>query len=71
MVSGEQSELPWPILPSAVESDHRCTSGIYFDNTGDNMTLTVYNLRLPVLANKMELFGNFPYDLHQCYFGNL
>ena len=36
-----QSELPWPILRAFVESDHGCTSRIFFDNTGDNVTLTV------------------------------
>ena len=35
-----QSELPRPISQNSVESDHGCTSRIYFDNTGDNVTLT-------------------------------
>ena len=39
-----QSELPRPILPNSVESDHGCTSRIYFDNVGENVTLTLYNI---------------------------
>ena len=35
-----QSELPRPIPRNSVESDHGCTSSIYFDNAGDNVTLT-------------------------------
>ena len=35
-----QSELPPPIPQNSVESDHGCTSRIYFDNAGDNVTLT-------------------------------
>ena len=35
-----QSELPGPILRNSVESDHGCASRIYFDNAGDNVTLT-------------------------------
>ena len=41
-----QSELPWPIPQNSVESDHECTSRIYFDNTGDSMTLSLYNVTL-------------------------
>ena len=41
-----QSELPRPIPRYSVESDHGCTSRIYFDNAGDNVTLTVYNVTL-------------------------
>ena len=37
-----QSELPRPIP----QSDLGCTSRIYFDNTGDNVTLTLYNAKL-------------------------
>ena len=44
--SQRQSELPRPILQNSVESDHGCTSRIYFDNAGDNMTLTLYNVTL-------------------------
>ena len=40
------SELPRPILQNSVESDHGCTSGIYFDNEGDNVTLTLYSVTL-------------------------
>ena len=29
---------------NSVESDHGCTSRIFFDNRGDNMTLTLYNM---------------------------
>ena len=41
-----QSELPRPIPRNSVESEHRCTSWIYFDNTGDNMMLTLYIVML-------------------------
>ena len=43
---GIHSELPWPVPRNSVESDYRCTSRIYFDNAGDNMTLTLYNVTL-------------------------
>ena len=36
----QQSKLPQPIPRNSVEPDHGCTSGIYFDNAGDNVTLT-------------------------------
>ena len=39
-----QSELPRPIPWNSVESDNRYTSRIYFDNAGDNVTLTLYNV---------------------------
>ena len=35
-----QSALPRPIPQDIVESDHGCTFRIYFDNAGDNVTLT-------------------------------
>ena len=41
-----QSELPRPILRNSIESDHGCTSRIYFNKAGDNMTLMLYNMRL-------------------------
>ena len=41
-----QSELPRSIPRNSVESDHGCTSRVYFDNPGDNMTLTLYNVTL-------------------------
>ena len=41
-----QSELPRPIPRNSVESDHGCTSRIYFDNGGDNATLTLYYVTL-------------------------
>ena len=31
---------------NSVESEHGCTSRIYFDNAGDNVTLTLYNVTL-------------------------
>ena len=31
---------------NSVESDLGCTSRIYFDNVGDNVTLTLYNATL-------------------------
>ena len=30
----------------SMESDHGCTSRIFFDNAGDNVTLTLYNVTL-------------------------
>ena len=41
-----QSELPLSIPRNSLESDHGCTSRIYFDNSGDSMTLTLYNMTL-------------------------
>ena len=41
-----QSELPRPIPRNSVESDHGYTSRIYFENAGDNVTLTLYNVTL-------------------------
>ena len=41
-----QSELPRPIPRNSVESDHGCTSRIYFDKAGDNVTLTLYNVTI-------------------------
>ena len=38
-----QSELS---RPNSVESDHGCTMRIYFDNTGENVMLTWYNVTL-------------------------
>ena len=43
---GSQSVLPRPIPRNSMESDHGCTSRIYFDNAGDNMTLTLYKVML-------------------------
>ena len=39
-----QSELPQPFPRNSVESDHGCTLRIDFDNTGDNVTLALYNV---------------------------
>ena len=41
-----QLELPRPIQRSSVELHHRCTSRIFFDNAGDNVTLTLNNVTL-------------------------
>ena len=41
-----QSDLPRPIQRNSVESDNGCISRIYFDNAGDNVTLTLYNVTL-------------------------
>ena len=41
-----QSGLPRPIPLNSVESDQGCTSRIFFDNAGDNVTLTLYNVAL-------------------------
>ena len=43
-----QSEQPRPIPSNSVESDHGCTSRIYFDNAGDNVALTLYNVDVDV-----------------------
>ena len=42
----DQLELSRPIAQYFVESDHGCASRIYFDNVGDNLTLTLYNVTL-------------------------
>ena len=50
-----QSEISQSIPRNSVESDNGCTSKIYFDNAGDNVTLTLYNatltLQKPCLHN--------------------
>ena len=33
-------------LANSAKSDHGCTSRIYFDNAGDNVALTLYNVTL-------------------------
>ena len=39
-----------------MESDHRCTSRIYFDNAGDNVTLTLYShVREPLYSNSVVI----------------
>ena len=35
---------------NSVESDHECTSRIYFDNVGDTVTLTLYNMALALYS---------------------
>ena len=52
-----QSELPRPIIQNSVESDQGCTSRIYFDNAGDNMTLTLYNVTLTNSLNEVYVFS--------------
>ena len=46
VITSDQSELPRPIPQNSVESAHGCTSRIYFDNVGDNVTLTLYSVTL-------------------------
>ena len=41
-----QSELPRSIPRNSLESDHECTSSIYFDNAVDNVTLMLYDVAL-------------------------
>ena len=41
-----QLELPRQIPRNSTESNHGCTSRIYFDNAGDNVTMTLYNVTL-------------------------
>ena len=40
------ADLPRSIPRNSVESDHGCTSRIYFVSAGDNVTLTLYNVTL-------------------------
>ena len=51
-----QSELLRPIPRNSVESDRGCTSRIYFDNAGDNVTLMLLSVTLtsqkPCLRNR-------------------
>ena len=42
----KKTETYRPIPRNSVESEHGCTSRIYFDNAGNNMTLTLYNVTL-------------------------
>ena len=56
VIAVRQSELSRPIPRNAVESDHGCTSRIHFDNAGDNMTLTLYNVTLT--SRKPSLHNN-------------
>ena len=54
----KQSELPRPILRNYAESDHGCTSRIFFDNVGVNVTLTLYNVTLTLYS--MTLISQKP-----------
>ena len=38
--------MPRPIPRNSVESDHGCTSRVYFGNAGDIVMLTLYNVTL-------------------------
>ena len=49
---------------NSVESDHGCTSRIYFDNVGDNMTLTLYNV---TLTSRKPCLHNNKCDLNEGY----
>ena len=51
-----QSKLSRPIPQKSVERDHGCTSMIYFDNAGDNVTLTLY--RVTMTSQKPCLHNN-------------
>ena len=66
-----QSELPPSILQNSVESDHGCTLRIYFDNAGDNVMLTLYNVTLtsqkPCKRNK-KCDCSKPNGLNYVYF---
>ena len=46
IVFEKQSELPRSIPRNSMESDQVCTLRIYFDNAGDKVTLTLYNVTL-------------------------
>ena len=48
-----------PIPRNSVESDHGSTSRIYFDNAGDNVTLTWYNV---MLTSQKSCEHNHKYD---------
>ena len=43
---GSQSKLIGQIPRNSMESDHGCTSRIYFDNAGDIVTLMLYKVTL-------------------------
>ena len=51
--SMQQLELSRPIRVISVESDHICTSRIYFDNAGDNVALTLYDVTLTLYNVKV------------------
>ena len=66
-----QSEQPWPIPRNSVESDHGCTSWIYFNNAGDKVTLTLYNhvdtitsviAAKRLVINEVYIYINFIYS---------
>ena len=59
---------------NSVESDHGCRSRIYFDNVGDNETLTLYKVTLTsqkpcytitsvIAAKQNEVHGFFYSDI--------
>ena len=56
-----QSELPQRIPRRSVESDLGCTSRLYFDNAGDNMTLMLQNVTL-TLHKVVTLMSQKPYQ---------
>ena len=45
-VNPSQSLLPQPTPRNSMVSDHGCTSNICFDNVGDKVKLTLYNMLL-------------------------
>ena len=51
-ISAFHSKLPQPVPRNSVESCHGCTSRNYFDNAGDNVTLTLYIVTLTFDCNK-------------------
>ena len=65
-----QSELPRPIPRNSEESDHGCVSRIYFENAGDNVTLTLYKVTLTLynmtlMSQKPRLGEKFHPGIYQ------
>ena len=58
---------------NSLESDHGCTSRIYFYNAGDNVTLALYNVTLTSQKlcshnNKCDCSKTNVYSLGLCFF---
>ena len=70
--SNPQSELPWPIPWNYVESDHGCTSRLYFDN----VTLTLLNVTFSVTEtyqhnNKCDCSKTNGYKRSLCFYNKI
>ena len=53
-------ELPRLIPRNSVKLDHGCTSRIYLDTTGDNVTLTLYNVTLTSKKASYTITSSIP-----------